>query len=444
MKLAVLRRLGDDWRSLADILGTTSHQQRQFEAKDDPGREMWRWLEDRDRLDELPAALRQIERPDLASLMSGGDDSLFRATLDFSAMIDERTDEFVGRRMLMRRLGEILDDPGFRSGYVVIHGEPGIGKTALLARLVQQRNLVHHFNSVLIGLTSTERFLTNVCAQLILAYNLPHDRLPEMTSADSSTLLRLLAESARRRRVVVAVDAVDEASGGPAGGNRLLLPPALPPGAFMLLTMRDPDNIPLYVDDRRDLVIDESAAENLSDAREYVDAFLNRHATVMTNQLTSLDMSAAEFTEFVTDRSEGNFMYLRHVLRGVRDRGPRGTDRVALDRLPRGLHAYYAHLERQLGVIDGTAPERQLRILAVLATWPEPLTVQRLASFAGERPHTARAVLRGWAGFLNRIDTRDEPRYALYHASFREFLAGRLDMADVRSQITSAVEDLLP
>lgn len=444
VKLTVLRRLGTDWRALADILHVPSDQQRRFREKDDPGRAVWEWLEDRDRLDRLPAALRQIGRSDLASLISGGDDALIRATMDFSALIRERTDEFVGRRMLVRRLGEMLDDPGFTSGYVVIHGEPGIGKTALLASLVEQWNLVHHFNSVLIGLTSTERFLTNVCAQLILAYDLPHDRLPEAASTDSSILLRLLAESTQQCRVVVAVDAVDEASGNPAGGNRLLLPPALPAGAFMLLTMRDPDNVPLYVDERRDLIIDESDAENLSDAREYVDAFLGRYAAVMTDRLTSLDMSAADFAGFLTERSEGNFMYLRHVLRGIRDRALRDTDRAALDRLPRGLHAYYAHLERQLGVIDGTAPERQLKILAVLATWPEPLTVARLARFAGERPDTTRAVVRGWAGFLNRIESRHETRYALYHASFRDFLAGRLDMADVRSQITSAVEDLLP
>lgn len=119
---------------------------------------------------------------------------------------------------------------------------------------------------------------------------------------------------------MVAVDAVDEASGGPTGGNRLLLPPALPAGAFMLVTMRDPENVPLYVDARRELLLDENDPENLRDAREYVETFLARHDAAL-----SLGMPAVEFTELVIERSEGNFMYLRHVLHGVRDNAIRGA-----------------------------------------------------------------------------------------------------------------------
>jgi hypothetical protein len=37
-----------------------------------------------------------------------------------------------------------------------------------------------------------------------------------------------------------------------------------------------------------------------------------------------------------------------------------------------------------------------------------------------------------------------EPRYALYHASFRDFLADRIDPAEVRSRVAVAIEDLLP
>jgi serine/threonine-protein kinase len=132
------------------------------------------------------------------------------------------------------------------------------------------------------------------------------------------------------------------------------------------------------------------------------------------------------------------------VLRAVRDRTLGGTDRTALDDLPHGLRAYYAHLEGQLGVVHGAAPERQLKILAVLATWPEPLAVPRLAELSGERQDTTRAVLRRWAGFLNRLEHAGETRYALYHASFRDFLAERLDIADVRSQMSRAIDDAMP
>jgi hypothetical protein len=443
-------RLAESWLDLADYVGIRPREQNGFTRGEEP-RTIWNWLSNRGQLGDLPAALTAIGREDLARVFRAGggapvpvgppyDDSALRAaTVDFGTLIAERTEDFVGRRGLRERLASTLDDPGFPSGYVIVGGEPSIGKTALLATLVRQGELVHHFNSVLTGVTSTDKFLRNVCARLILKYRLPFERLPEDVASDSATLLMLLEESARSQRVVVAVDAIDETSGnGP--GNRLFLPPALPPGVFFILTLRDPDGIGLYVDERRDLLIDERDPESRSDAREYILTFLARYGAAMARRLTALDMSEAKFTGMLTERSEGNFMYLRHVLRSVRDRTLGGTDSGALTTLPRGLQAYYAHLEQQLTQHGATAPERQLAILAVLATWPEPLPAPRLALFAGEPLDATRTVLRRWAGFLNPSEVGGETRFALYHPSFRDFLAGRLDMGDVRTRIETAIE----
>jgi hypothetical protein len=310
VKLAVVRRLGDDWRDLADALNIPAHMQRRFARGGDPERAVWEWLEDRAALGQLAGALASIGRTDLSTLVSTGAAGLAPATVDFSSLIRERTEDFVGRRMLVQQVSDALDDPEFGSGYIVIQGEPGIGKTSLLATLVRRWSLVHHFNSVLTGVTSTERFLRNVCAQLIVAYDLPYDRLPDDAAADSATLLRLLGEAARDRRVILAVDAVDEAGANRAGTNRLLLPPTLPHGVFVLLTLRHPEGVPLYVDASRSVIIDERNPENLRDAREYVDVFLSRYRKVMADRLTALGMEEARFAALVTERSEGNFMYL--------------------------------------------------------------------------------------------------------------------------------------
>ena len=187
---------------------------------------------------------------------------------DFTALIDERTAEFVGRRRFIERLWSTLDDSSLRSGYLLVHGEPGIGKTALLAKLVRDRKFVHHFNSTLVGITSRERFLRNVCAQLILRFNLPHSRLPEDATSDSSFLVSLLVRAAEQERIVVAVDAIDEAVQDGNGQNRLFLPPALPPGVFFIVTMRDPDDIDLYVDEPRELPLLENNVENQADVED--------------------------------------------------------------------------------------------------------------------------------------------------------------------------------
>jgi hypothetical protein len=118
-------------------------------------------------------------REDLATLIEAGPARKIAADVtDFTTLIYEHTEEFVGRRRFSERLWAALDDDAFGSGYLFVHGEPGIGKTALLAQLIRERNLIHHFNSVLVGITSREHFLRNVCAQLILCYELPDERLP--------------------------------------------------------------------------------------------------------------------------------------------------------------------------------------------------------------------------------------------------------------------------
>jgi nucleoside phosphorylase len=64
VKLDFCRRLGQDWPALADVVGVPSYARAQFGYGDEP-RGVWEWLEVRGRLDELPAALKRIDRTDL-------------------------------------------------------------------------------------------------------------------------------------------------------------------------------------------------------------------------------------------------------------------------------------------------------------------------------------------------------------------------------------------
>jgi hypothetical protein len=434
-------RLGDSWEDLADVLDIPRRTVRTFKQGHE-AREIWHWLIERDLQERLPPALAHIGREDLAALMTAGQTRRIAIDVtDFTALIDEHTEEFVGRRRFGERLWTALDDDAFGSGYLFVHGEPGIGKTALLAKLVRDHNLIHHFNSVLVGITSREQFLRNVCAQIILRYGLPDERLPADATSHSGVLLDLLGRAAARSdRVIVAIDALDEAATAENAENRLFLPPALPPGVFFLVTMRAPEDVELYVDEPRHLPLLEADSENQADIREYIAVFLGRHRRAMTRRLGELGVQEKKLTEMLADRSEGNFMYLRHVLRGIRYGTLGGIDPDGVEDLPRGLHAYYRHLEKQLLRRTGDDPVKELAVLGVLAAWPSPLTRRRLAGFAGESATLTGAVLRRWSPFLNQAWAGQEPGYALYHASFRDFLAERLDMDAVRGRIEAAIE----
>ena len=68
VKLEVVRRLTYDWQDLADVVGVPSYEVRRFRSGDEP-RELWGWLESRGRLSDLPGALEEIGRAELAALL---------------------------------------------------------------------------------------------------------------------------------------------------------------------------------------------------------------------------------------------------------------------------------------------------------------------------------------------------------------------------------------
>lgn len=68
VKLDVIHRLEYDWQDLADILGVPAFVRVRFHRGEEP-RELWEWLDNRRRLPELPDALDEVGRSDLAELV---------------------------------------------------------------------------------------------------------------------------------------------------------------------------------------------------------------------------------------------------------------------------------------------------------------------------------------------------------------------------------------
>lgn len=68
-KISICRRLTSDWKDLADFLSIPSHDRERFDHGRGPAG-VWDWLEARGRLLDLPGALREIGRDDLAEELS--------------------------------------------------------------------------------------------------------------------------------------------------------------------------------------------------------------------------------------------------------------------------------------------------------------------------------------------------------------------------------------
>jgi hypothetical protein len=350
--------------------------------------------------------------------------------IDFERLVNERTRNFVGRDFVFRAIDHQLADPDFPAGYILIRGEPGIGKTALLSQLVKTRGYVHHFNIAPQNIRSTRTFLENVCAQLIVRYQLEYTGLPPEATQDSAFLSELLSEAAKKvgdEPIVVLVDALDEAEdiGLAATANRLYLPPVLPDRVFFVVTSREQMDYRLVVDRREDIYLRDNDPQNLQDVRTYVRDFLKIHIDTMTGRVAAWGVGPDQFVELICDRSQGNFMYLVHVLNDIRTGqiSPATVDDI--QSLPKGLRAYYERHWRIMRSQDQSRFEQIFEpVLRILATVREPVSIESVEEWTKIDQARIRDVVREWRPFLNQHRSQSgKPLYRVYHASFQDFLA---------------------
>jgi AAA domain len=348
---------------------------------------------------------------------------------EFKELVNERTRNFIGRDFIFRAIDGVITKQDFPSGYLLVRGEPGIGKTALISQLVKTRGHVHHFNIATQNIRSPRAFLENVCAQLIVRYELEYSTLPPEAVRDSGYLCQLLAEAAKKAgaAVVVLVDALDEAEdvGLAPSANRLYLPPTLPTGVFFVLTSREQIDYRIDVDRREDIYLRDNDPQNVDDVRKYIGNFLSTHADSMLDRIRAWNVSQEEFVNRITEKSDGNFMYLVHVLNDISEGRLSQATIDSVNDLPKGLRAYY---QRHWRVMRDQNQERFENIyepvLRLLATVREPISISAVEEWTKLDSARIREVIRDWRPFLNEeVSDKRVPLYRVYHASFQDFLA---------------------
>ncbi len=363
--------------------------------------------------------------------------SIRSRVLDSSILVQEKTRGFVGRRFVFEAFDRFLESSG--GGYFELVGDPGIGKTALVAELVRTRGWPHHFNVRSAGIYRPEAFLSNVCAQLIAAYELPYGSLPPDAVRNGAFLQEILGAVSRRlgpeKPAVLLVDALDESDldGLPAGVNPLFLPATLPPGVFILLTSRPlaSDRKPRIDGAHERLALEPDSEENLRDIGELLETWIERPG--VRDRLGLRGITDRQLVETLVVKSEGNFMYLSHVLREL-DRGLYRD--LSPAELPAGLESYYEdHWRRMRGRDEAAWLGYKLPVLEALAVVDEPLGLEMIQAFSGVGDrHRVRQVLDEWRPFLAVTQAHDSDSgrhlYRLYHRSFFDFIVAKDELAD--------------
>ena len=347
---------------------------------------------------------------------------------NFSGYIEEKTRGFVGRKFVFDAIDQFAS--GNPRGYFFVRGDPGIGKTSLLAEMARRGDHVHHFNIRTRNIAGTADFLRNLCAQLISRHRLGFASLPPEATKDAGFLLTLLGQVSKQlrdgQRVLVLVDALDEAdrAGLAPGVNTLCLPDSLPLGIYFVVTSRreGEEKVPLRVDcEQQTLFLENDSRDNLADVEEFVRKQLALQG--IQDYLRSKALGEEEFVAQMVMKSEGNFMYLYYVIPEI------ANGSYAKREIPQGLENYYQSHWSQLKAQDREAWDQyKLPVIMALTVASEPVPLEALQAFSGVAD-TLRVlgVLREWKAFLHEerfpsAAGAEEKRYRLYHLSFLEFL----------------------
>ena len=355
--------------------------------------------------------------------------------IDQTRIIEEKTQNFVGRRFAFDAIEQfIATNP---RGYFIVRGDPGIGKSALAAQFVKKKGYVHHFNIRAEGISKASNFLTNICAQLIAAYDLDYQNLPPETTQDGGFLSKLLEQIAKKldssEKLIIVVDALDEVeTDTTTGANVLYLPMTMPMGVYIVTTMRRDKAVKLRIEcEQQHFDILQDDADNLSDISEYIKRVSEREG--IQTYISKQKIDNKGFVAHLTKKSQGNFIYLRYVIPEI-ERGAY-TD-LALAAIPLGLQNYYEdHWQRMRGQDEEAWFKYKLPVVIALTVVKEAISINLIADFS-KVPETdrIRTVLLQWQQFLYELQVTYQgnlqTRYRMYHAaSFYDFLASKEEIA---------------
>lgn len=352
---------------------------------------------------------------------------------------------FVGREWLTAEIDAFIATED--RGYFVLEASAGVGKTAFLAHLVQERGYIHHFVELARGPEGVAPALKSLAAQVVRAGELlpysTEEVLPPTAGSRPDFFAHLLKRFSERRassreKLVIVVDALDEA-GAPVGHNVLGLPEVLPRGVYLVVSQR-PVPVTLNTDaPLQVLSMDASHERNLEDMRRFLDRAVG--LTPLRAVVDRSDRTAAEVVDALLQRSAGVWIYLHYVLTDL----SRDHAVLVIDALPDGVWAYYARFWRRWR--DSRPDEWHsvyLPLLATLAVVQEDAPAELLAVLAGVPSGSVLASLldEHWLPFLAVSEGSGERRYRPYHASVREFLEGQLDRPGRRAMDAALAREL--
>lgn len=396
--------------------------------------------------------------------------------------IQQLTEGFTGRSHTLTKIDHWLQQKDQR--FFILTGEPGVGKSAIASHLIQTRTDIVTYHFCQLGVEETvcpSRVLRSLAAQLDRAFPYYNEalfntikpttlsgearinigkiedledeiqrtvkqfKINNVNSSDIANELDILLraplaalpalykkyEKNPPELAIILIDGLDVAVTLEAGVQEdedlatlfasLAEDESLPSWIRFLFTTRPDRRVLREFEPLKPYLIDERSEENLTDIRQYVNQRISLPA--LQQLITTTQIEAQVWGEQFTQRSQGNFRYIKSLLDEL-EIGSCSLD--ALSVLPQDLVASYDNDFAQRFPVHEWSDRHDL-ILKTLAEAERPLTEDELATITKIRPRQLRQDLWGLRQFLDvdligdKLEDQHEA-FTIFHHSLKEYL----------------------
>lgn len=399
----------------------------------------------------------------------------------FDHDIERLTKSFTGREWVLEEIDRWLQQDNQR--FFILMGEPGVGKSAIAAHLIQNRQdiiVAHHFcqlgneetvrpSHVLRSLKAqlekvfpyySEALFNTIRSTLSGEAHINIDKIEDLEDAIQSTVkpfkinnvnasdivneldilirapLAALPEIYKERGqdpprlAIILIDGLDVAVTLESGVQEdedlatlfaaLSEDESLPTWIRFLFTTRPDRRVLREFEPLKPYLLDERSESNLTDIRQYVERRISSSMLQQQVALTSMDTQG--WIEQLTQRSQGNFRYIKSVLDDLE------VGRCSLDALsviPQDLEKTYAEDFSQRFPVNEWS-DRPNFILKTLAEDEHPLTEDELETLTKIRPRQLRQDLWGLRQFLDVdvVGKKEDQHetFTIFHNSLKDYL----------------------
>jgi hypothetical protein len=378
----------------------------------------------------------------------------------FERDIERLTEGFTGREWVFEEIDRWLQQDNER--FFILTGEPGVGKSAIAARLTQLRHDIAAYHFCIAGRSGTiepNNVLLSLAAQLIeyfpgYAEALVNSIKPLRLSVSVEITIESIKDSTVQgvvinnlhtqnpqealnivlrqslaalpnppeQRQLILIDSLDEAVTFSDRDNLVTLLAGLedlPPWVCLLLTSRPEDRVLVEFEPLEPHRIEEMSVRNLADIREYVEGRVEQPA--LQDQISKAALGSQTLIDEITKLSSGNFLYTKLLLNDI-EAGRQSLD--DLSALPKSIDDIYLAFLRRFKPQEWR--NQYQPILGTLTVTQEPVTEDELANFTGIRPRIIRQDLGIVRQFLDVTENDDgDTTYAMFHQSLRDYLLNK-------------------